>query len=878
MDATTLLTEVAPSESSDEAALAALPGPVREWFVDRFGRPTPAQRAAWPVLASGKHLLLSAPTGTGKTLAAFAPLLGELMTLPPVSSVRCLYVAPLKALGNDVRKNLRRHLAGMGGRTGGLTPRRSPLPRVVLRTGDTPAAARRRLWADPPEVLLTTPESLALLLTHAGAEDLFGGLRWAIVDEVHALAANKRGADLSLSLERLSHLAGRDRPQRIGLSATSTPLSEAGHFLVGADRPCVLVHAGVSAPLELTLRPLSGEGGFLRRLVDEIVPALEAVRTALVFTNARGLAERLAWAIRRRVPAWDDRIAVHHSSLAAVRRRRVERQLKCGRLRAVVSSTSLELGIDVGTVDLVVLVHPPGDVVRLLQRVGRAGHTPGAPRRGLVLTANTAELLEAVVTGASGRSAECEPLRVPDHPLDVLCQHLLGMAAARAWLPDDAYRLACRAYPYRALSRPDFDACLEYLSGGGAGEGGESWLPSRLRWEDGHFTLEGERTARLLRRNLGTILAEEPRPVLLESEARGEAEESDPLSPTSGAFRLVGQVDEAFAERLQPGDRFLLDGRCLEYRHLDRPARGGSAALVVAEVAGRPRVPVWGGDGWPLSAELARRLYVFRGRAAEALRDGPGALAALLRSEYALDGRAVDDLVGYFLRQEALSEVPDGSMCLVEAVRTTTGADYYVHTPLNRRANDALARVASARLTRRGRCRRPVVSIVADLGFALCVSGPDDLSPDDIRQLLAADGFEEELRRALANGLALRERFRRVALTGLMLLRHPLGPRRRVGGPAWGETRLFDQVRASRPDFVLLRQAEREVAELCDATAAREYAEQLPHRALRCRWLPRPGPFAEAWTQAAADLADPVESPEEALARLHASLTGTGRD
>jgi ATP-dependent Lhr-like helicase len=892
MEASEALLEVVPPCNSDENALAALTVPVRAWFVQRFGRPTVAQRTAWPVLSAGRHLLLSAPTGTGKTLAAFAPLLGELLTLPPAASVRCLYLAPLKALGNDVRKNLRACLAGLQPFL--AEPR--PLPRVVLRTGDTPAAARQRLWVDPPEILLTTPETLALLLTHAGAGDLFGGLRWVIVDEVHALAASKRGADLMLSLERLEALrVGTPRSgergyeqstiQRIGLSATSTPLTEAGCFLVGAGRPCVLASVGDTSPLELTLRPLpplpppsppsdGGEGGvrgkgFVRTLADEVLPELALQSSTLIFTNTRSLAERLAWALRRRMPAWNGQIVAHHSSLAPGRRRRIERQLKRGRLRAVVSSTSLELGIDIGSVDLVVLVHPPGDVVRLLQRVGRAGHGPGRARRGLVLTATTAELLEAAVTGASGRLRECEPLRVPAQPLDVLCQQLLGMAATHAWTTEEAFALVRRAWPFRNLSRADFDACLDYLTGRSTAAG--DWLPSRLSWEKDRFSLLDERTARLLRRNLGTILAEEPCPVILETLPAG-----DPLAATPSTLP-IGHVDEVFAERLQPGDRFLLDGRCLEYRRLERSAqRGGGPELMVVEVMGRPRTPVWGGEGWPLSAELARRLYVFRGRASEALRDGPDALAQLLRTEYVLDGSAVDDLVAYFLRQEALSEVPDASTCLIEAIRTSGGANYHVHTPLNRKANDALARVASARLMQGGKYTRPVLSVVADLGFALWVHTPIDLTPEDFRVLLSGEGFEEELRRGLADSLVLRERFRRVALVGLMLLRHPLGQRRRVGGPAWAERRLFDQVRASCPDFVLLRQAEGEVQDLCDVAAARAYLDQLPRLTVRCRWLSQSSPFVEAWTQTTTAVADPVESPAEVLQRLHASLMNTG--
>src|SRR5438477_221614 len=284
----------------EESALAALPEAMRAVFVERLGRPTPIQRAAWPVVAAGKNLLLSAPTGSGKTLAAFLPLLGQTLGAPPVGSVRLLYLSPLKALGADIRRNLRRFLAHLGP----ALPEGTALPRLALRTGDSSPRDRRRLWEDPPDVLLTTPESLALLLTYPAASDLFGGLRAVVVDEVHALAAGKRGADLSLSLERLERLTGEPL-QRVGMSATSTPLDEAARFLVG-QRPCVIAHAGDTASLELRIQPLTSGPTFLSELLDLVGVELEANRSTLVFTNSRGLAERVSWGLRRRHPAWDD--------------------------------------------------------------------------------------------------------------------------------------------------------------------------------------------------------------------------------------------------------------------------------------------------------------------------------------------------------------------------------------------------------------------------------------------------------------------------------------------------------------------------------------------------------------------------------------------
>jgi ATP-dependent Lhr-like helicase len=860
--------------ASPRSALAALPDVTASWFARRYREPTAAQRLAWPVLSAGHNLLLSAPTGTGKTLAAFMPVLGGMIAehSRPRSpwaclarEVRCLYVAPLKALGNDAHRSL----CGVVEELSALLPDPAAAPRLAVRTGDTTARERRALCDDPPDVLFTTPESLAVLLSGPRANRLFSGLRHVVVDEVHALAPTKRGADLALSLERLEMLAGTPL-QRIGLSATATPLEVAARFLVGTGRACAVGSAGESVPLELTYRPLEGGGRFLSQLVMTLGPQLRANRATLLFTNARGLAERLAWALRHAMPDWDDLIAVHHSALAAGRRREVEGAFKRGELRAVVSSTSLELGIDIGSVDLVVLVHPPGDVVRLLQRVGRAGHGPGRVRRGLVLTESAAELLEAAVTGASGRSAQCETLRLTDRPLDVLCQQLLGMACTSACDSDSVFALVRRAAPFRGLDRKDFDDCLAYLFG--VDRYGQSWLPARLAGDPTDFTMRDARTARLLRRNLGSILAAETTPVLhLPGELDGAGNRGGkPSSSADVAPRPIGEVDRPFAEALQPGDRFLLDGRCLVVRRLE------FGSLLVDEMPGRPAVPRWPGDGWPLSSELAGRLFSLRVRAAEALRDGLDTLADLLRREYGLGVESAEALAEYFERQESLSEIPDGEGVLIEAVGSHAAVELYVHTPLNRQANDALARVAVHRLSRDH--GRAADSVVADLGFALLVRGAVTASvPDLLRTLLAGDGFAADLEAALAESPALRERFGQVAVTGIMLLRNPDGGRRKVGGQSWGERQLFDQVRARDTDFVLLRQAMRELrAERCDAETAFRFVETLPQRTFKCRRLSRPSPFVENWTQSASGASDEAETPADALRRLHAVLTGAG--
>ena len=849
------------------AWLEQAPVEIAEWFRRRYGEPTEIQRAAWAHLPTGQHLLLSAPTGTGKTLAAFLPILTQIIQdkKGDEETLSCLYVSPLRALSADMERTLVAHLHEWSA----LLPAER-LPRLAVRNGDSPAAQRRRLWQHPPDILLTMPESLAVLLSQARSRQLFANLRWILVDEVHALAASKRGADLALSLERLTELA-RVRPQRIGLSATATPLTTAARWLAGDC--CAIARAGETASLQLTIIPLEKNGPFLANLVDCLLPEVQANRATLVFANSRRLAEQLTWALRRNLPEMHAQIAVHHGSLAAEHRRQVEDAFKRGRLRTVVSSTSLELGIDIGVVDLAVLVHPPGDVIRLLQRMGRSGHGPRRIRRGLVLTATEAELLEAVVTAASGQAGQCEPLRIPAHPLDVLCQHILGMAAAQTCSADAIFDLVRRATPYRHLSRRDFDDCLAYLGLDLGRTGCRLGLPPRLRGEPERFTLLNSRTARLLRRNLGAILTEPVYEVWLEAPSRINQRDTSPCLHEEAVDReqQIGEVDRVFAERLRVGDRFLLAGRCLQVRSLHPETN----RLIVEEAFGRPIVPHWGGVGWPLSTELAQRLYYLRVQAAEALREGPASLAHLLRCEYGLTDAAVAKLVAFFQRQECVSEIPDATHCLVEIVDHEDGIDCCFHTPLNRLGNDALARVAVYRLARDW--GRSADSFVADLGFALLVHGrlaeENQELATRLRALLSAANFEADMEAALQDSAALRERFQHVAQTGLMLLRQPLGQTRRVGGRDWGARRLFDKVRAYDRDFVLLRQARREIlSEWCDAAAASRYLREWERLPLRCRLLTSPSPFVEHWTQLAAGAAQRVETPAEALLRFHASL------
>jgi len=890
------------------------PDAVGYWFRKAVGTPTGAQRLAWPRIERGENLLLTAPTGTGKTLAAFVPIFKSLGENPP-NGLACLYVAPLKALARDAAKNLRRQLRSLRVHAAGFSE-----IRVGLRTGDSSARSRRALLRNPPHILVTTPESLAILLTQALWCDLFSTLRWVVVDELHAVVGSKRGADLALSLERLETLIAEKRTDgaevsqdtcyarslhRIGLSATCAPLQPLAQFLAGTGRQCSIAQVGDSAPMELVVEPLrsrhapcavalaaddtrSVPASFIASVVERLEPELLRNRTILVFANVRSITERLTWALRRRFPKWAGEIAAHHSSLAVETRRHIERRLKCGKMRVVVTSTSLELGIDIGSVDSVVFVHPPGGVARALQRLGRSGHGPGRLRRGLFLTAGPAELLEATVTAASATAGQLERMTIINQPVDVLCQHLVGMAMTGWHDPGEVLALVRRAYPYREVSDDDFGSCLAYLSG--RHPDGRDWLPSRLRWmgstpssvqntawvwSAGRFSIINQKIAGLLRRNLGSIVSDEPREVRLLRAAHevsggfGVQLNSCPaLSECAAPSESlpIGSLDEAYADRLRPGDRFLLDGRALEFRRFE------DSAVLVQESLGRPTVPQWASGAIHLAPELARRLFLFREEAADALHDGPSALATYLHDEYALSGSAVAELTNFLALQEMVSEIPRADCLLIECVANDGSTEYAFHTPLPRTANDALARVLSSRLA--DALGVETQTAATDLGFLLTVPIRRAIASDKWQYFLRADNFHADLDAALHDCQTLRDRFARVAMIGLMVLRQPLGGRRKVGGRDWAQRRLFDQVRRADPDFIMLRQAEHEMlSEVCDATSAVQYLEALPRMHIRWRPLMQRSPFAAAWTQQEAICVEAIEQPAEVLARLHRDLT-----
>jgi ATP-dependent Lhr-like helicase len=852
--------------------LELLSSPVRSWFEQTFPQgPMPAQEHAWSAITAGDHVLLVSPTGTGKTLAAFLSILDRLFRADETGALtpglRCVYISPLRSLNYDIERNLNAPLQAI--RRQGASDG-SPI-RVGVRTGDTPAAERRKLRDHPPHVLITTPESLSLLLSQQSWKPHWRTVEHVVVDEIHALASTKRGADLAVSVERLAAHAACD-PIRVGLSATCHSSDAAAPFLVGASRTCRVINAPSprgTPPAEIKVESLIEPGEPVHRglsyrlLLRRLQRAIRRNRTSIIFANTRAFAEKLTHDLRHELAGETEPgyvVAAHHSALDAKRRRAIESALRSGEIRAVVTSTSLELGVDIGTADLTIQIGLPGGVARCVQRIGRAGHRPGVCPRGLLLAAAPAELIGAVITARAARAGRVEPLRMIRAPLDVVCQQLISMACQGQQSVDSAFELFRRAGPMSELSRADFDDCLAFLAGDLAGPpgavepesgGNPRWTSPRIWRRDGQFGLRSRRVARWFWCNVGTIYSEEAVRVM----ARAAA---------------VGTVEAAYAERLVPGDRFVLDGRAWEFKRLVR------SILFARPAVGDPSLPRWTSDRQSLSSELAAEIAAFRAAAGRCLDEaGPAALRSWLMEMFDLDHAAAGVLIELFEAQVQWSEVPSPLGLLVEESPSPQGDGilYTFHAPLQRAACEALGRAIAARLGRR--FGRDLALTVADLGWSIRL--PEDvappLSPEVVKPLLALDGFAEDVLEGLDRGELQSRRFRQVAATALMVLRNPEPGRRvRVGGSNWVSARLYPLVKAACPDHPLLRETRREVLEdILDVPAAAHWLESSPP--IRCRTLPGLSPFAAAWIEPGPAEALGFEPPAMALQRLHARLT-----
>ena len=793
----------------DEEVYRLLRPYVAEWFRGRYGSFTVPQRCAIPLIKQGHNVLVSSPTGTGKTLAVFLGIIDELFRLAEEGrledKIYAIYVSPLRALNNDMRRNLLAPLQGIREKAEEMGLE-LPEIRVAVRTSDTSPSEKQRMLRQPPHILITTPESLSIALVSPRFRERLATAKWLIVDEIHELASSKRGSHLSLSMERLEHLTGG--LQRIGLSATIAPLEEVAKFLVGFDdtgqpRPCMIVDARFAKPIDIrVLTPVKDLIHTPPEIVNEAIYRLLAKlikehRTTLIFTNTRSATERVVYKLKRILKqegiADMDEIEAHHSSLSRDLRLQVEEKLKKGELKVVVSSTSLELGIDIGYIDLVVLLSSPKSVSRLLQRVGRAGHHIRQVSKGRIIVVDRDDLVECTVLAKAGMDRKIDRVHIPRNPLDILAQHLVGMALEQKWRIEDAYRLVKRSYSFHTLSREDFMAVLRYLAGRYGLEERKVYAKIWLDEEEGVFgRKKGSRMIYYL--NTGAI----PDEVKLH------------VFTLDG--RYVGDLEEAFVQILAPGDIFVLGGRTYEFVKSE-----GIKVYVKPAEGQRPTVPSWFSEMLPLAFDSALLVGAFRRWVAEKIARGEprDRVVEEIAERYRLERDAAENIYQYILEQYEFTGglVPSDKLILVETYHDydNESTSIIFHTLYGRRVNDALSRAYAYQLARM--LGTNVRVAVTDNAFMLTVPGVrDDIDTRSLLYSVTPDNIDEILRKVLRNTELLKRRFRHCAERGLMLLRRYRGRKRDPHRLQLNAQALLEAVE-SIPGFPLLREAYREILE-----------------------------------------------------------------
>ena len=653
---------------------------VAAWFRERFEAATPVQERAWPAIRAGQHALIAAPTGSGKTLAAFLAALdglvrdGQSGRLPDETQV--VYVSPLKALSNDIERNLQEPLAGI--RKHLVAQGCSDVEiRTFVRTGDTRTQDRRAMVRRPPHIVVTTPESLYILLTSSSGRDMLRTTRTVIVDEIHAVVGSKRGSHLALSLERLEALTG-GRLLRIGLSATQRPIEDVARFLVGArDEPCTIVDTGHVRHLDLAIElpgsPLEAvmAGEVWGELYDRVAALATGHRTTLVFVNTRRLAERVARHLGDRLGA--DHVGAHHGSLSRDQRLQAEQRLKAGQLRALVATASLELGIDVGEVDLVCQIGATRSIAAFLQRVGRSGHGVGRTPRGRLFPLTRDELAECAALLDAVRRHELDAITIPENPLDILAQQIVACAACDDWAEDDLFALVRRAWPFRALPRDDFDAVLRMLADGFVTARGRR--SAHIHRDAVHRRVRGRRGARLVAITSGGAIPD-------------SADYQVILEP---AGTPVGTVHEDFAIESMAGDVFQLGNTSW------RILRVENGRVRVEDARGEtPTLPFWLGEAPARTPEFSAAVARLRGEIESRLGDGvdDGGMRRAeqwLVDEVGVPAAGAAQLVTYLAASRAvLGVLPTQDTLVLERFFDESGGMQLVlHAPFGSRLNRA---------------------------------------------------------------------------------------------------------------------------------------------------------------------------------------------
>lgn len=795
--------------ATKEEVLGLMEPLIRDWFQSKFKGLTEPQAYAVPLIHSGKSVLVSSPTGSGKTLTAFLSIINELYAKQLRGELEdriyCLYVSPLKALANDINRNLEeplRELTELARKEG----KPEPQIRVGVRSGDTSPQERQKQARRPPHIFITTPESIAIILSTPKFREHFAKVEWVILDEIHEVCSSKRGSLLSICLERLREQTGHDFV-RIGLSATIAPIEEEAKFLAGFAngkvRDMHIVEVDTRKDLDLavlcpvrdiTAVPMEVANA---RMYDLVSGLIDDHRTTLIFTNTRSGTEHVSFRLKER--GVED-LEAHHGSLSKVTRLDVEQKLKEGKLKAAVSSTSLELGIDIGYIDLVVQIGSPKSVAKGLQRIGRAGHAYGETATGRMIAFEPWDLMECATLAKAAYDGRIDRVNIPHNPLDVLAQTLVAMSLEKRWDVDEAYEMARRSYSFRDLPKEDFLAVLDYLSSRNPDIKvfAKVWLDE----EEGRFGKK-KGTRMIYYTNVGTIPEEGTYHVF--------SERGSPL----------GELSEKFVEYLSPNDIFVLGGRTYQY------VRARGTSVYVKDASGRrPTVPSWTGEMLPRSFDLSIAVGEFRRDLSDEIaKAGEAAAKEWLMKEYHVDAGSAQSLVSHVREQEAINpDLPTDRQVVLEGYLDVKGnRNVIFHFPFGRRVNDALSRAYAFAVTEAHHTNVRVS--VTDDNFMITV--PRKIELKGLAKLVSSKNLEALLRRAIRNTELFKQRFRHCATRSFMILRNYKGREVSIGRQQLRSQRVLDWLHELE-DFPVVKETYNEILhEVMDVDQASEVLRRI---------------------------------------------------
>jgi ATP-dependent helicase Lhr and Lhr-like helicase len=855
---------------------------VKKWFKSKFkGFATPQQYALMEV-HSRQNVLVSAPTGSGKTLTAFLSILNELIDSAEKGILEdktyAIYISPLKALSNDISVNLitpLKEIEELAGKKLGI--------RVAVRTGDTTPYEKTKMLKNPPHILITTPESLAIVLSSIKFKEHLKNVEWCIIDEIHALAENKRGVHLNLSLERLSHLA--KHMARVGLSATVAPLEEIAKFLVGPTRDCKIIDVQFIKEMDLKVlspvpRLIDSSHEIIHQKMYELIDKLiHEHKTTLVFTNTRAATERVVHHLQDKFPkkytevsktqsVFDDarksmisdkikedketkifsKIGAHHGSLSKEHRTKIEENLRKGKLKAVVCSTSLELGIDIGYIDLVICLGSPKSVARALQRIGRSGHKIKEKTKGRIIVLDRDDLVECSVLLKEGIERKIDRIHIPQNCLDVLAQQIDGMALEQNWDENELFEVIKKSYCYQDLKLKDFNEILAYLAGEFV-DLEDRYIYAKIWRKKGRVGRLGRMGRVIYMTNIGTIPDESSIMVKI-------------------GTQVIGTIEESFLEKLKPGDVFVLGGSVYMFKF----ARG-TVAQVSASVSRPPTVPRWFSESLPLSFDLSLAIGKFRRLMDEKFTKKltKEKIIKFIDEYLYVDKNGAEAIYDYFYEQYNYAKLPSDKKIVIEQYDNGKQIYYIFHTLFGRRVNDCLSRAVAFAVSKSQ--HKDVEIGISDNGFY--ITSQKKIMLMRSFKLIKSKDLHKLMEMAIDKTEVLNRRFRHCATRSLMILRNYKGRKKRVGRQQVSSMILMCAVKRINPNFSILKEAKREVLEdLMDIDNTKSILEKIEAKKIRVQEISTTVPSPFAFSLVAQGYTDimKIEDKVEFLKRMHQNV------